>query len=333
MSVLTIDDIHFAAKRITGHIHHTPLIRSTELEKRLGHRFYFKLENQQKTGSFKVRGAYNTLAWLKELGQLPTRVVTFSSGNHAQAIAWAAAQFSIDATVLMAKSASAIKIQATQSYGANVVFCESGDEIESRTTSLVREGFYLIPPDAHKQVICGQGTVVLEALLQQPIIDAIFVPCGGGGLLSGSLIAARGLDSKIKVFGTEPMRSNAAAQSMKCGKSVQLSNIPDSIADGVNTVSVSEVSFQYIKQCDGIVEQDEQSIIYWTQWLTHLLKMTVEPAAALAMAGAVSWLKGQDEPKDIMILISGGNLDCCTQGKVWVDNFLNIEPGITPIEL
>jgi threonine dehydratase len=326
MSLLTLDDIKAASTRLAGHIHTTPVRSSEWLNRNLGHQFYFKAENLQKIGAFKARGGYNTLAWLKERQQLPERVVAYSSGNHAQSVAWAAAQFGIKATILMPQQTSAIKIQATKAYGAQVVICQDRASAEAQAEQLANEGAYLLPPYDHDQVICGQGTVVLEALEQQPNIDAVFVPCGGGGLLSGSVIAAKGINSDIKVFGAEPITANDAAQSLSSGHIVKLAQSPDTIADGVCTLAISERTFSYLKQSDGILEIEESAILYWTQWLTHLLKVTIEPTSALGMAAACQWLATVDSPQKVLIVLSGGNIDHASRCKVWAEDHLGNVP-------
>lgn len=328
MTQLCLSDIQAASKRLDGHINDTPLLTSSYLNKALGHRFYFKAECLQKIGAFKARGAYNTLAWLKEQDQLPEQVVAYSSGNHAQAVAWAAAQFGIQATILMPESVSTIKAQATKSYGAKVLFCQTRDEAEQRAQELADAGVYLIPPYDHDQIICGQGTAIFDALIQQPDITALFAPCGGGGLISGALIAAKGLKEHIKVFGAEPLNANDAAISVKQGSIHRLSQSPDTIADGVKTLAISERTFNYVKQLDGIIEIEEKDIIYWTQWLTHLLKVTIEPTSALSMAGACQWLKQQQTPQDVLLVLSGGNLDVKTRQLVWQHDCLDTQPSL-----
>jgi threonine dehydratase len=328
MTLLTISDIEAASARIRGTVTDTPILTSQLLNKWLGHQFYFKAENLQKLGAFKVRGAFNTLAWLQEQGNLPEHVVAYSSGNHAQSVAWAAAQFGVKAKILMPKNVSKIKAQATTAYGAEVIFCEDRAIAEAQAQQLSDEGAYLIPPYDHDQIICGQGTVVFDALNQQADIDAVFVPCGGGGLLSGSLIAAKGINDSIKVFGAEPVTANDAAQSIETGKIVTLEQSPDTIADGVKTLAVSPRTFGYLQSSDGILEIDEQTIIYWTQWLTHLLKVTIEPTSALSMAAACQWLSGQSSPQNVLVVLSGGNLDQNTQQRIWQQDHLTTEPTI-----
>jgi len=164
---------------------------------------------------------------------------------------------------------------------------------------------------------------MLEALSQCPDVDAIFVPCGGGGLLSGTVIAAKAINPKIKVFGVEPTNASDAAQSIATGKIVKLPQSPDTIADGVRTLAISERTFGYLKQTDGIKLVTEQQAIYWTQWLTHLLKLTIEPTSALPMAAAQQWLAEQKQPQKVMLVLSGGNIDHASRQQVWSQDLIS----------
>ncbi|NQZ12947.1 MAG: pyridoxal-phosphate dependent enzyme, partial [Algicola sp.] len=157
---------------------------------------------------------------------------------------------------------------------------------------------------------------------------AVFTPCGGGGLLSGSVIAAKGMNPDIKVFGAEPTLANDAAQSLKTGKIVTLAQTPATIADGVRTLAVSERTFGYLKKSDGIIEIEESSIMYWTQWLTHLLKLTIEPTSALGMAAAIKWLTSQSTPQNVLIVLSGGNIDNHTRQQIWQHDYLMEQPRL-----
>jgi len=215
---LTLKDIAAAKNRIHPYVHTTPILTSSLLNQWLGHEVYFKCENFQKIGAFKVRGGVNTLAWMLENGQRPNHLVANSSGNHAQAVAFAAKQFGVPATIFMAAYSSKVKVQATKAYGAEVVLSETRDETDAKVAlAAKRPGTFWIPPFNHKQVICGQGTAALEALNEVQHIDAVFTPCGGGGLTSGTLIATRGMSPKTKVFGVEPLNANDAAESLRKG--------------------------------------------------------------------------------------------------------------------
>lgn len=326
--MLSIQDIIDAANRIRGHVHHTPIAESSLLNQRLGHRVLFKMENQQKIGAFKARGACNTLAWLKESSQWPRHIVAYSSGNHAQAVAWAARSMGLKATIFTPKTTSAVKANATESYGAQVVYCDSRQEAENQALALSREpGVILLPPYDHDQVIAGQGTACYEALHTTGPVDGVFAPCGGGGLLSGTLIAARSLSPKAKVIGAEPLLGNDAVQSLQTGKIVRLAESPQTLADGAATLAISERTFSYLKQLDGLYEVDENTMTYWTQWLQHLLKSQVEPTSAMAMAAAHQWLQQQNKPQTVLVIISGGNIAPSSMAKIWQQDHLIRLPG------
>lgn len=314
--------IFLAHARIKTHIHHTPLLSSTTLNAALGHDIVFKAEGFQKIGAFKARGAMNTLLKLKEEGRLPQRVCAFSSGNHAQAVAWAAQILGIKAHIFIPKTASQTKIQATRSYGAKVTLSENRKSAEFDANALVSESVYIIPPYDHDDVIAGQGTACFEALQDGVNPDAVFAPCGGGGLLSGTLMAVKEFGSQAQVFGAEPLKANDAAMSLRAGKIIGFDTAPDTIADGARTLAISARTFAYLQQLSGFFEVTENDIMYWTQWLTHLLKVSVEPTSAVAMAGAVHYLKTQTTRKRVLIILSGGNIGPDTQRQVWAQDYL-----------
>lgn len=325
--MLALGDIEAAAKRIKPLINRTSVVSSSRLNEYLGHSLFFKAECMQKVGAFKARGASNALAWLKEQGKLPKKVVAFSSGNHAQAVAWAASRFGMQSEIFMPENVSKVKKQATESYGAKVVLCKTRQEAEEKARIAAEKGAVLIPPYDNDQIICGQGTACLEALSQVRDIDAVFAPCGGGGLLSGTLIAAKGISKSIKVFGGEPAIANDAAKSIRANKIFKWKSMPMTIADGARTLAVSERTLQYLKKLDGFYEISEEEIKYWTQWMCHLLKLHCEPTSALGLAAAYHWLKGQKARKNVLIIISGGNMDKKTVDEVWDRDYLIIEPG------
>ncbi|MDO6818798.1 serine/threonine dehydratase [Zobellia sp. 1_MG-2023] len=325
----TIEDIKNARKRIDNYVLQTPIFTSSLLNDWLGHEIYFKAECLQKIGAFKARGACNTIAWLVENNKRPKHIIANSSGNHSQAVAWAARQFNIPATIYMPVYASKIKIQATQSYGAKVALCENRNIADESVLSASKEeGTYWIPPYNHNQVIAGQGTAVCEALEQVSGIDAVFAPCGGGGLLSGTVIATNALSPKTKVFGVEPLNANDAAESLRANQIQRLQATPDTLADGAMTMAVGDITFEYLKRLDGMYEVAEAKLIYWTQWLTHLLKLHVEPTSAMAMEGVVQWIKNSPNKKRVMVILSGGNIDHTNQLKIWHTNHLDTRPSL-----
>lgn len=322
-------DIEKARDRIEGYVTKTPILSSSLLNSWLRHDIFFKAECLQKVGAFKVRGAYNTLAWGIENGQRPQRVVANSSGNHAQAVAWSAHSFGIPCTIFMPSYSSEVKIQATRSYGAEVILSDTRNETDSLVQQASEEeGTVWIPPYNHEQVIAGQGTATYEALQTLAHIDAVFAPCGGGGLLSGSFIAARGLSPNTKVIGVEPLQANDAAESLRKGSIQRLSGVPNTLADGAMTMAVGNLTFPILQQLDGFYEVDEPELLYWTQWLCHLLKLRIEPTCAMVMGGVTKWLKEQTSKKRVLVVISGGNVDYKTSAKIWEHDFLDTPPKI-----
>jgi threo-3-hydroxy-L-aspartate ammonia-lyase len=315
--ILKADLVKKASERLGNQIHRTPVFTSTQLNRFLGHDIHFKMECFQKTGSFKARGAMNTILTLKETKMLPKEVVTFSSGNHSQALAFAACKLGIKTNVLMSKNASEIKIQSAKNYGANVILCDT------------RKEAYRVHPYDHEAVIAGQGTAIYEALediARKP--HAIFVPVGGGGLISGTYLAKKLISPSSKVYGAEPENANDAERSLQQGVIYAFEDSPQTIADGVQALKLSPRTFAHLKQCEGLITSSEEEIIYWTQWLTHLLKATIEPCSALAMASAVKWLKGEKGKKTVLILISGGNLSVEKQRTIWQTDYLAQVPSL-----
>ncbi len=324
---LSPDVVVKAHQRIASYIHRTPVLSSSLLNQYLGHEIFFKAEGFQKIGAFKVRGALNALLSLKEQNQLPKHVVAFSSGNHAQAVAFAAKTLGIKATILIPKESSIVKIQGTKSYGAEVIITETRTEAESRVADFENAGAKFIHPYDNDAIIAGQGTSCFEALQDGISPDAIFASCGGGGWLSGTFLAAQLLAPMADVFAAEPALGNDATQSYKTGKIVRLSQTPATIADGARTLAISERTFYYLKQLKDFFEIEEEEMVYWTQWLMHLLKITIEPTSAMSMAAAYRWLKLQPKPQKVLIMLSGGNIDAQTYSHIFATDYLRIVPG------
>lgn len=319
--------IQQASRRLAGKIKTTPIVESRLLNQWLGSRVLFKAECLQQTGAFKVRGAINTLALLAEKNQLPKQVVANSSGNHAQAVAYAASLFDLPATIYTTQSVSAVKAAATQYYGAQLQQFATRTLADEAVSLAAKEpGTLWIPPFNHPDVIAGQGTLLLDTLTQTGEVDAIFAPCGGGGLLSGTLITARALCPKAKVIGAEPLQANDAAQSLRQGKIVPLSGPAQTLADGAATPSVGEHTFALLQQLDGLCEVTEERIIYWTQWLQHLLKLHVEPTSAMAMQAVVEWLLSVPQQQTVLVLLSGGNIDQVMMQRLWQTDKLQTLP-------
>ena len=335
MAVSSLRDIEKASERIKKLIHYTPILSSKYLNQIFGHQLYFKAEHLQKTGSFKARGALNAVFQMKEQGVLPKKLITYSSGNHAQAMAWTAQQLSIPIDVYMAFSTSKAKIHSTKSLGGNIIFKKTRPEIEEASEQAEKNGEgTLISLFDNEYIIQGQGTACYEAFkqLQSENISAIFAPLGGGSLLSGAIITARELNPQIKIFGSEPVIANDGARTLREGKIFKWPNSPPTIADGVASLCITKVAYPYIKTIDGIFEIEEEEIIYWTQWVSHLLKTHIEPTSALGMCSAFRWLATQKNPQSVLIVLSGGNFDHQTAQKVWKKDWLTFHPLINELE-
>lgn len=333
MNLPTFDDVLDAAKRIEGKVQKTPVVESSLLNKWLGHRILFKAECLQTVGAFKLRGAVNVLAKHAQEGTLPKRVVANSSGNHAQAVACAAALYKIPVTIYAADSISAIKAAATQSYGAELRRFDTRTEADKAVKAAAQETDTLwIPPFNDPDVIAGQGTVALEAIEETGPVDAVFAPCGGGGLLSGTFLTTRAMLPDAQVIGAEPANANDAAMSLQSGVIESLPGPAQTLADGAATPSVGEYTFAFLQQLDDFYEVDEIQIAYWTQWLQHLLKLHVEPTCAMSMAAVAAWAVENETPKTALVMLSGGNISASSMQKIWQQDYLLQPPMIGPQE-
>lgn len=335
---LSPDMVASAHQRIKSHIHRTPIITSSVLNEWLGHDIYFKCENLQKIGAFKARGAINKLLSLNESGNLPTEIVAYSSGNHAQAVAWAVKELiatqitkNITVTIFIPNNASALKIQATKALGANVIITENRAEAEYKAQEKCNNGAYLIPPYDDDDILLGQGTACYEAIQDMPHTpNTIFIPVGGGGLFAGSILAQQLLAPYAKIYGAEPKMANDAAISLRQNDIYRLTESPNTLADGVRTLSLSPRTFYYARQSHGIFEISEDDICYWHQWLSHLLKTHLEPTSALSMVAVYDWLKQQkpSQKQHIMVMLCGGNASAQTMQKIWQTDYLNDIPHL-----
>jgi len=315
VSLPTHEDVAAAARRLAGVAHHTPVMRCNTIDERLGAKLFFKCENLQRTGAFKFRGAYNALAQFSD-AQREHGVLTFSAGNHAQAIALSARLLGMPALVVMPEDAAASKMAATREYGAQVVtYNRYTEDREAISRQLARErGMTLIPPFDHPHVIAGQGTAALELLQEVPDLDYLFVSLGGGGLLSGSLLAAQALAPQCKVIGVEPETANDAQQSLHAGHIVRIPN-PHTIADGAQAPSLGELTYPIIRDhVEDIVTVSDQQLIEALRFFAARMKIVVEPTGALAFAG-VQAFSGEDDSAKLLqgervgVIVSGGNVD------------------------
>ncbi len=315
----TYDDVAAAAHRLKGMAHRTPVLRSSTADERLGAQLFFKCENLQRTGAFKFRGAFNTLAQFTD-EQRERGVLAFSAGNHAQAIALSARLLDMPAAIVMPEDAPASKMAATRDYGAQVVtynrYTEDREAI-SRRLALER-GMTLVPPFDHPHVIAGQGTAAKELFEEVPDLDYLFVCVGGGGLLAGSLLAAEAQAPQCRVVGVEPAAGNDGQQSFKAGHVVQIPT-PHTIADGAQTQALGQLTFPIIQRlADDMVTATDEQLVESLRFFAERMKIVVEPTGALAFAGA------QHGNVDIHgarvgILISGGNVDLSRLARFLAD--------------
>ncbi len=309
-NTLLLTDILESYKRISKHILKTKITFDEDLNKRLNNNIFFKLDNLQKTGSFKVRGAFNHLLSLEEKGNLPKKVVVVTSGNHGIAVSYICQKLGINCLVYVSKNTPKSKINAIKNYGAEVIITEKRSQANQLAEDKIKEGYHFIHPSADDLVIAGQGSIFLESLEEIDRIDTVFAPCGGGGLISGIYLASQNAKNKPKIFAVEPEIANDAYLSVKNNKIFAFDESPKTIADGVRTLAIKENTFQYLKKIDGIITVSEEKIESWTYELNKILEGKIEPTSACSMAGCEKWIKENNiKNQNILIIISGGNCD------------------------
>lgn len=305
----TYADVAAAAERIAGHAHRTPVLTSRTVNEALGAQVFFKCENFQRMGAFKFRGAFNALSRFSE-AQRKHGVVTFSSGNHAQAIALSARLLGMPATIVMPHDAPAAKVAATRGYGGRVVIYDRyRDDREQIGRELAeKEGLTLIPPYDHADVIAGQGTAAAELFQEVGALDAVFAPLGGGGLLSGTALATRELSPGAELYGVEPEAGNDGQQSFAAGSIVHI-DTPKTIADGAQTQHLGNLTFQIIRRdVNAILTASDAELVEGMRFFASRMKMLVEPTGCLSFAAARQ-RKAQLEGKRVGIIVSGGNVN------------------------
>ncbi len=314
------EEVEAAYERIKEVVNLTPVMTSSTLNEITGGECFLKCENFQKTGAFKFRGAFNALSQLSPK-QKRKGVITHSSGNHAQALALAAKLLEVKAVVVMPENAPPVKVTATKGYGAKIVFCGSHPtDRENTIVPLIEKyGYTLIHPYNDLKIIAGAGTAAYELVKEVGELDYVFGPVGGGGLISGTAIATKGLLPSSKVIGVEPEKADDAYQSLKAGEIIPVKN-PDTIADGLRT-SLGSNTFRIIrKNVDQIITVSEEEIVDAMQFAWERMKLVVEPSGAVSLAGVLS--KEVDlRSKRVGIIISGGNIEL-------TDFFMNIRQGI-----
>ena len=311
----TFADVVAAAGRIEGHAHHTPVMRSSTLDQRLGAQVFFKCENFPRMGAFKFRGAFNALSRF-DAAQRQAGALAFSSGNHAQAIALSARLLHIPALILMPADAPQAKLDATRGYGAEVILFDrfkQDREVLARDVAAER-GMTLIPPFDHADVIAGQGTAAKELFEETGALDYLFVCMGGGGLLSGCALSARALSPGCTVIGVEPEAGNDGQQSFRSGRIVRIAT-PQTIADGAQTQAVGELTFAIIRRdVQDILTATDAQLVEAMRFFAERMKLVVEPTGCLGLAGALHGgmpLAG----KRVGVVVSGGNVDVQRYGQ------------------
>ncbi|MCU4119502.1 threo-3-hydroxy-L-aspartate ammonia-lyase [Variovorax sp. N23] len=309
ISLPTYDDVAAASERLAGHAHRTPVLRSATADARWGAQFFFKCENFQRMGAFKFRGAFNALSRF-DAAQRRAGAIAFSSGNHAQAVALSARLLGMPAVIVMPLDAPAAKVTATRGYGAEVVtydrFTEDREAISKRLAS--ERGMTLIPPYDHPDVIAGQGTAAKELIEEVGPLDALYVCLGGGGLTSGSALAAHALSPGCKVYGVEPEAGNDAQQSLRAGHIVHIET-PKTIADGAQTQHLGAYTFGIIRRdVADIRTVSDAQLVEGMRFFAERMKMVVEPTGCLAFAGAVADAPSLQGAK-VGVIVSGGNVD------------------------
>lgn len=313
----TYDDVEEAADILKGVAHITPVATSTTLDTELGVSVFFKCENYQRMGAFKFRGGYNALSHFSK-DQRKAGVLTFSSGNHAQAIALSAKLLECPATIIMPNDAPKLKVAATKGYGGNVIFYDRYTEDRAAIAKdlVEKQGAVFIPPYDAKHVIAGQGTSGKELIEtvkadHQTDLDFLFVCVGGGGLISGCALSAHALSPNCKVIGVEPEAGNDAQRSLEKGEIIKI-DTPQTIADGAQTQYIGKLTFAIMKEkVDKIITVSDGELVEGMRFLGERMKMIVEPTGCLGLAGLRKLVAAGEIPAGSKcgVIISGGNVD------------------------
>ncbi len=305
-----------ARGRLHGVAHHTPVATSSTLDALTGARVVLKCENLQRMGAFKFRGAYNTISQL-DAGARSHGVIAWSSGNHAQAVALVAKLLGIPATIVMPSTAPAAKLAATRGYGATIVHHDlAGEDREAMADRLARErGLTPVPPFDHPEIVAGAGTAAAELIEDAGPLDLLLVPVGGGGLLSGSSLAARHLAPDCKVIGVEPEAGDDGNRSFRSGRLEALEGPPDTIADGARTPSLSPLTFELIRRyVSDMTTVPDTALIEAMRFTWEHMKLVTEPTGVLALAALQSGRVPATGLR-VGVILSGGNVDLAQAGN------------------
>jgi len=306
--MVNFEDIEAAHERIKPHARRTPVLTSSTVDALTGAQVFFKCENFQRMGAFKFRGAYNALSQLSK-EDARRGVLAFSSGNHAQAVALAGKLLGIKTLIVMPADAPKVKLDATRGYGAEIVLYQRDQSREELAKKIAAEkNLVVVPPFDHPHIVAGQGTAAKELIEDAGRLDALLVPCGGGGLLSGCAIAARRLAPQCRVIGVEPAAGDDATRSFK-GKRLVKIETPATIADGARTTSLGEVTFPLVLQnVDDMLTVTDDELLRAMFFLWERMKIVVEPTGALA-ACALLQKKASFSGQRVGVVLSGGNVD------------------------
>lgn len=307
---VTLADVRAARERIASHVHRTPVLTSRLVDERVGARLFFKCETFQRVGAFKARGAFSRLTRIPA-DRRAAGVVAFSSGNHAQAVALAARELGLPAAIVMPSDAPPAKLAATRGYGAEVLLydrvAESREAIAGRLVA--ERGATLVPPFDDDDVIAGQGTLALELLEEVPELDVIVAPCGGGGLLSGVAVAARGASPGIRIWGVEPEAGDDVKRSLAAGTPVSIP-VPATIADSLQTTRPAERTLAILAAlAEGIVTVTDLELRRAMALALTRMKLVVEPGGSAALAALLAGKVPGAARRRVGVVLSGGNVD------------------------
>lgn len=314
---ISLDDVRDAAERLRGVANRTPVHTSRTLNMLTGREVWLKCENFQRGGSFKFRGAYNAISRLSP-AQRARGVVAFSSGNHAQGVALAARLLGVPAVICMPDDAPQVKLAATRGYGAEVQIFERATIDRDRFARAIAEerGMTVIPPYDHPQIIAGQGTVALELLEQVDALDALVIPVGGGGLIGGCAVAAKGLRPEIRIFGVETEGADDVRQSLARGERVTIAP-PATVADGIRTTAPGLLTFPIIQQLvEQVLVVSDAAVLDALRFILLRLKLVAEPTGAVGLAAVLGGLL-PPECRRVGVVLCGGNIDPTLLARLW----------------
>lgn len=316
---ITIDDVRAAAERLRGVAHRTPVMRATSLDEAAGAQVWLKCEQFQRAGAFKFRGAYNKIASLSD-EQRKRGVIAFSSGNHAQAVALCGKLFSAPTVICMPTDAPSVKVAATAGYGAEIVrYDRMTQDREALARQIAEErGLTLVPPYNDPLIMAGAGTAALELLEDQPDLEVIATPVGGGGLVSGTSVAARAAGRGVRVVGVETEAANHAYLSKRSGERVTIAP-PDTIADGIRTAALGQLTWPVVRELvDDVVLVSDEEVKAAMRFLLMRLKIVAEPTGAVAVAAAMTGELNRFGQR-IGVVISGGNVAPETLSEILIE--------------